>query len=279
MSRLLSASFVRLFKNKSFWLCNIFMVILAVVSQFMNWVEAVSYGSDPSPDTTFFFYSLFLGILLSAFISLFIGAEYSSGAMRNKLIIGHSRAAIYLSGLITCIAASAVMCLFYLAAALAVGLPLSGFFDNDIKAVILTALGIFFMGAAFSALCTCIAMLCQSRAVTAVINILLVFILLFAAIYIRARLEQPPTYQVLSYSADGSDSSGENVAEMANPMYLEGTEREVYEVLNDLLPTGQSVQYVNMEASNPMLLMAYSAGVTVVVTAVGIFLFRKKDLR
>ena len=109
--------------------------------------------------------------------------------------------------------------------------------------------------------------------------ILLVFILLFAAIYIRARLEQPPTYQLVSYSADGSDISGENVAEMPNPMYLEGTEREVYEVLNDLLPTGQSVQYVNMEAANPMLLMAYSAGVTVVVTTVGIFLFRKKDLR
>lgn len=279
MSRLLSAYFVRLFKNKSFWLYNIFMIILAVASQFMNWVQAVNYGSDPSPDTTFFFYSLFLGILLSAFISLFIGAEYSSGAMRNKLIIGHSRATIYLSGLITCIGASAVMCLFYLAAALATGLPLSGFFDNDIRAVILTVLGIFFMGAAFSALCTCIAMLCQSRAVTAVINILFVFILLFAAIYIRARLEQPPTYQVLSYSAGESGVTGENVTEMSNPMYLEGTEREVYKFMNDLLPTGQSVQYVNMEASDPILLMTYSAGATVVITAVGILLFRKKDLR
>lgn len=190
-----------------------------------------------------------------------------------------TEALLYLSGLITCIAASAVMCLFYLAAALATGLPLSGFFDNDIKTIILTVLGIFFMGAAFSALCTCIAMLCQSRAVTAVTNILLIFILLFAAIDIRARLEQPPTYQVLSYSAGESGVTGENVTEMSNPMYLEGTEREVYEFMNDLLPTGQSVQYVNMEASDPILLMTYSAGATVVITAVGILLFRKKDLR
>ena len=91
MSRLLSADFARLFKNKYFWICSIFMAGFGVFMQVMNYVSCVSNNTVPHPDTIFFSFSLLTGILLSAFISLFIGTDYSDGTMRSKLVIGHTR--------------------------------------------------------------------------------------------------------------------------------------------------------------------------------------------
>ena len=276
MSRLLSADFARLFKNKYFWICSIFMAGFGAFMQVMNYVSCVSNDTVPHPDTIFFSFSLLAGILLSAFVSLFIGTEYSDGTMRNKLVIGHTRYGIYHSGLITCIAAGLLMCLFCLIASLAAGLPLSGFFENDIRLIIGTALGIAAASAAFASICTLTAMVCQSRAVTAVVNILLVFFLLFAAVYIRARLDEPETYPSYVYTQDGPLHSGEDVP---NPNYLSGTAREVFEFLDDFLPSGQSVQYANMEAENIPLLAAYSAGITVAAAAAGMYVFRRKDIK
>ena len=168
------------------------------------------------------------------------------------------------------------MCLFCLIASLAAGLPLSGFFENDIRLIIGTALGIAAASAAFASICTLTAMVCQNRAVTAVVNILLVFFLLFAAVYIRARLDEPETYPSYVYTQDGPLHSGEDVP---NPDYLSGTAREVFEFLDDFLPSGQSVQYANMEAENIPLLAAYSAGITVAAAAAGMYVFRRKDIK
>ena len=79
MSRLLSADFARLFKNKYFWICSIFIAGFGVFMQVMNYVSCVSNNTVPHPDTIFFSFSLLTGILLSAFISLFIGTDYSDG--------------------------------------------------------------------------------------------------------------------------------------------------------------------------------------------------------
>src|SRR5699024_4515248 len=116
------------------------------------------------------------------------------------------------------------------------------FRSSDIRLIIGTALGIAAASTAFASLCTLTAMVCQNRAVTAVINILLVFFLLFAAIYIRARLDEPKTYPAYIYEQDGAVQSDE---EVPNPNYLSGTTRDIYEFLNDFLPSGQSVQYTN----------------------------------
>lgn len=276
MSRLLSADFARLFKNKYFWICSIFMAGFGVFMQVMNYVSCVSNNTVPHPDTIFFSFSLLTGILLSAFVSLFIGTEYSDGTMRNKLVIGHTRYSIYLSGLITCIAAGLLMCLFCLIASIAAGLPLSDFFANDIRLIIGTALGIAAASAAFASLCTLTAMVCQNRAVTAVINILLVFFLLFAAVYIRARLDEPETYPSYVFTQDGPFQSDE---EVPNPSYPSGTTREIYQFLNAFLPGGQAVQYTNMEAENIPLLAVYSAGITVAAAGAGMCMFRRKDIK
>ena len=57
---------------------------------------------------------LMSGVVLSAFCSLFVGAEYSDGTIRNKIAVGHSRAAVYLANLVTCSAAGVLICLGYI---------------------------------------------------------------------------------------------------------------------------------------------------------------------
>ena len=71
----------------------------------------------------FFEYAAFIGILAAAFISLFLGTEYSNGAIRNKVAVGHSRLSIYFAGLITGFAASLLCMAGYMLSCLAVGAP------------------------------------------------------------------------------------------------------------------------------------------------------------
>ena len=62
------------------------------------------------------------------FLSVYLGTEFSEGTIRNKLVSGRSKVAVYLSNWLTCMTASVLLAVLYLAlvgAAVApTGLPL-----------------------------------------------------------------------------------------------------------------------------------------------------------
>ena len=62
------------------------------------------------------------------------------------------------------------------------------------------------------------------------------------------------------------------------PFYLEGTKREIFQLLCDVTPGGQIMQCVVWDAPNLPLLPVYSAALTVVTTGAGLWGFRRKDL-
>ena len=279
MNKLLAANFSRLFKNKVFWICCIFAFCYGVFMQTMNYLTSIASGEVPQIDDLFFSFAIWTGILLSAFISLFLGTEYSDGTIRNKLVIGHRRHDIYLSNLIVCITAGAVMCAINLVVSFAVGIPLMGGFDTGAELVFATCIGILITAAAFASICTMISMLCQNKATAAVINILLIFLLLFVSLYIRAWLEAPETVTTQSVVMGENGVSSVTTEEVPNPVYLSGTARETCEFINDLLPTGQAVQFTNMEAENIPLLCSYSVVITAAAGGAGTLLFTKKDIR
>ena len=227
MNKLLAANFSRLFKNKVFWICCIFAFCYGVFMQTMNYLTSIASGEVPQIDDLFFSFAIWTGILLSAFISLFLGTEYSDGTIRNKLVIGHRRHDIYLSNLIVCITAGAVMYAINLIASFAVGIPLMGGFDTGAELVFATCIGILITAAAFASICTMISMLCQNKAAAAVINILLIFLLLFVSLYIRAWLEAPETVTTQSVVMGENGGSSITTEEVPNPVYLSGTAREI----------------------------------------------------
>ena len=279
MSRLLCADFAKLKKNRFFWLCIIGMVGFGLFMKIMEYITMQQYADEAPPlDSMLSVYSMVIGFLTAAFVSLFVGTEYSDGTIRNKIIIGHSRAAIYFSNLIACSAAGFFMCLAYLLPALAAGIPLCGIKTADFRYLAGMILCSFIMTLAFTSLCTLVGMLCQNKAMTAVITILSVCLLFAASVYISAKLNEPETYpEISAFAGDGSVIDARDVP---NPGYVRGTQRQIYEFLDEFLPTGQSVILTRGDKDASFLLMsAYSAGITAVAAGMGIFIFRKRDIK
>ena len=286
MTKLLSANLLRLWKNNTFW-CSLGVCVgLGALAALGEFRFQVGMGADLSlPEVAqakallegqFFEYAAFIGILAAEFISLFIGTEYSDGAIRNKIVVGRSRLSIYFANLITGFAASLLCMAGYMLSCLAVGAPLLGWFTKPAPLLLWAIAGSVVMLAAFCAIFTFASMNCSKKSTSAVICLLGVFVLLFAAVYLNARLEAPEFISGYELSVGGEISQA--VPE-PNPHYLTGLEREVYQFLYDLLPTGQSVQYTTLGFTDPAKLMGLSALVAAVFSAAGAALFRRKDLK
>ena len=100
MIKLLNAGFTRLRKNKLFWLLTLFSIVLALFMIYFRYNDMKTYEDTVAVEQLMFNYSTIIGIVMSIFTSLFLGVEYSDGAIRNKISIGHKRVNIYLSNFI-----------------------------------------------------------------------------------------------------------------------------------------------------------------------------------
>ena len=280
MSRLLSADFAKLKKSKFFWICMPGMFLFGIFTAVMHYIAMQQYGENAADITNILFiYALTVVFLIPAFVSLFVGTEYSDGTIRNKMIIGHTRAGIYLSDLIVCSVAGIGFCVSYIIGALLAALPLYTIDTGILEGVTKLVLCSFIMSVAFTALCILTAMLCQNKALTAVINILAACFLLVISLYVLNKLSEPEVYPGYSVMTDSGEV--EVMENEPNPDYLRGTEREVYQFLNDFLPTGQAINITQRGAfsQSPGLLAAYSASIIIVSTGIGVFAFKKRDVK
>lgn len=85
MSKLLSAAFVRLRKDKIIWLGMIFMFVTNVYMLSVNYIDMKEEGYALTLEDFFFRYGFFILILLAVFCSLFVGTEYSDGDLQIVL--------------------------------------------------------------------------------------------------------------------------------------------------------------------------------------------------
>lgn len=275
MNKLLAADFLRLKKDKVFWISMIFMLAAGILFPVNRYTDMRQTGSVNNLDNGFFGCALLIGVVMAVFCSLFIGTEYSDGTIRNKIIVGQKRTAIYLSNMITSCAAGVLMCLAYFLPYLCIGIPLLGFFDADMKLILLIGLTVLVLSAAFSSVFTLIAMLCQNKAIVSVVCILLAVTLLLTAAIVNAMLDAPKT--IPTYTLD--ENNNMEVLEMPNPKYLEGTKRGIVQTLYDINPGGQAIQCAALAAVNIERLPVYSLIIVILSTGAGLILFRKKDIR
>ncbi len=273
MGRLLRANFARVKKDKIFWLGLLVALSLPLISCRTRYMEMQEFGFTAQMDDLLFLHVVYLGGICAAFCGLFLGTEYDHGTIRNKLMIGHRRGAVYLANLLLVFGATLFIHVLTTAAVYAVGFACFGAPMIGVKGVLrLFALSVL-LTAAFSAAFTMLAMLCQNRAVASVTALVLFFALLFTNTVIRSHLRNPEFTSYTEISAE------ETVSGLRpNPYYVRGTKRQVFKLLM-LLPTGQAISIGTAECENPWGMAAGSAAVTALCTAVGLVGFRKKDIK
>ncbi len=276
MNKLLSAGFARLWKNTVFWLEIVAMLLFYTLVMTSNYQDVRKYGISYSLDNLFAGSFMIIGFFTATFASMFLGTEYSDGTIRNKLIMGHGRAAIYLSNLAVCFVSTMLVCLSSIVLTCVMGIPMFGPLTKPlVNTLALIGAGIF-ITAAYSAIFTLIAMLISNKPVAVIACIFTCIAIYFGSMSISMKLEEPEIYPEYIGIENGELVSGQPYP---NPNYLRGTKRAVYEFMYDFLPAGQGFQLARESSTFKIQFPLYSLFITGSATAAGILVFRKKDLK
>ena len=270
MTNLLSANLFRLRKSRLFWVT---LLLCAAAGAWQPLQTYLEYQRKFPLDAIFFVYAMLIGLVLSVFLPLFFGSEYSDGTIRNKLAAGHPRLSVYLANLITAVFAALIFCGGYILCTLAVGVPLLG--GPKAPGPLLTSLILsLLMAAVWCAIFTVLIMNFSRKAASAVSCILLFLAIFAAAMTVYQVLEAPefyPSFQLVN---------GEMVSEMVrNPNYITEERRPFYQFLLDLNPVGQAVQYTDGTVTRPLQMALCSLGIIAGTTVAGVLLFKQKDLK
>ncbi len=284
MNKLIAAHLMRLKKDKCFWICTLFTIFVAIYQNLNLFFMSKKYNYACTLESCFFAFVMLMAMLSPVFCGLFLGTEFSDGTIRNKLTVGHNRISIYLSSLILCGITNILLCIAYIIPCLCLGIPLFGFFTFSLQ-MILTQMGCsLVLAIAYAALYTTIAMLNQNRAVTAVICIMGMFLLIFFGTFLHSRLNEPETYGPYTMVIENGEVIQEE--EYPNPFYVGGVKRAIYEFLDEALPGGQTAilsspqsSLYGTDAGKPVRLILYSSMVSLLSTGLGIYFFRKKDIK
>jgi ABC-type transport system involved in multi-copper enzyme maturation permease subunit len=199
---LLNANFFRLRKGRTFYvflsLSALFALGLIALTYFMMWMnnsandflsahmEGQMEGGDLSEaleNLNVFKFLLYgfdlangLGIVAVIAIALFAGREYSTGIIRNKIIAGHSRSAVYLSSCAAATAFAFAIMAVYALVMLAVGLPMVGLGTDMSPALILRQyLAGLCITAVSATVANCVALLSRNNIAAILINLGVVY--------------------------------------------------------------------------------------------------------
>ncbi len=215
-------------------------------------------------------FSLLAGFVLAAVFSLFFGAEYADGTIRSKLIAGHGRVSIYLAALtVSFLAALALYGVYLLAWAPRLGWMLQNFPAPEPGKLVMCLAGTVLLLAGQCSLCVMLCMLVQRRSILAVVLLLLMVFLLFAAIQVQDAYE--------TATSGGTQLMIDEAGQRQWVFHEPGQADPAMTFLYDFLPGCQTWRYMELDATPRML--ACSAGLAALTTAMGLILFKRKDIR
>ena len=269
MGKLLKAGLYRLKKEKLFWAFIVVSILVAVYVLTMLKVSTL--------DSIINDYLYFIGLMIAIFVSIFVGKEHAEGLIRNKLIVGHSRANIYLSNLIISIVVSLLCELIYIAIVLIVGTQTIGNVQMPLSEFGLKMLNTTLIIIAFCSIYNFIAMVCSDITVATTICTLGFIALFIINIATESALRSSaPTVKhsiidnngvVIGYKEYPNENYGGEVKyNLIKAMYLLNPESQSYEVI------GNDNEYTKE-------MPFYSGTLIIVTSALGIYVFSKKQLK
>ena len=275
MRKLITASFSRLWKEKIFWFAFLIMSFGTVCYNWIGYNEATK--AQICVEDMIFCMLPMSGFVFALFISMRLGTEYEEHTIRNKFIVGYSRTQVYFAEYITCMVASMILLGIMLLVSTSFGLLLSLEFQSSWHELVLLIFCCVLIASVFSAMFTAIIMNIGSKAASLVVSIVFLFaILLVASFCINALAQEPMTYSNIVITAENGVEFGDLIE---NPAYVDGTQRLVYALIADVLPTGQSIQMNNLEFERAARWPVFSLIMLIIATVVGYLPFSKRDIR
>lgn len=282
MLNLISAGFYKMRKSRVFLICmllvNIWSAFLTVQVHFNSLAETIPYTFE---DGLFAIETIMI-LVTSVFVSLFFGTEYSDGTIRNKLIGGYTRGQIYLSQFFI----NAAACLLVYLSSLCLS-GILGFILMGAEGVSAAKLAVYMIAGAGmcitdAALFTFLTVSVGTKAGASVAGLLLAFSLLCGAMVVHDKLSQEEYMYIPKGAGEEAVSvitEDTELIKVPNPYYVSGTKRKALEFLLDINPSGQAVQLAQLELPRPGAVMLCDAALTVLFCSLGVFIFRKKDLK
>lgn len=275
MRKLITASFSRLWKEKIFWFVFLIMSIGSVCYNWIGYNEATK--AQICVEDMIFCMLPMSSFVFALFISMRLGTEFEEHTIRNKFIVGYSRTQVYFAEYITCMVASMILLGIMLLVSTSFGLLLSLEFQSSWHELVLLIFCCVLIASVFSAMFTAISMNVGSKAASLVVSIVFLFaILLVASFCINALAEEPMTYSNIVITAEDGVQFGDLIE---NSAYIDGTQRTVYELIADILPTGQTIQLNSLEFERAARWPVFSLIMLIIATVAGYLPFRKRDIR
>ena len=278
MRKLLSASFSRLWKEKMFWIAFVFMSIGSACFSWMSYNTAMkNTGIEFYVEDMMFNMLPMIGFVFVFFISMRLGTEFDEHTIRNKLVVGYNRTQVYSAEYITCMTASLILLVVMLLCSTLSGWFFFRKFQSGWMEVAFLLLCCVLMASVFSAMSVGICMNVRNKATSLVASLVILFaILLLASFRINVLAEEPMAYSSISITVEGGVQFGDLVE---NPAYIDGFQRTIYELIADILPTGQTIQLNNLDYERAVRWPLLSVIMLLVSTFAGYLPFRKRDIR
>ncbi len=277
MRKLLSANFSRLWKEKVFWLAFAFMSIGSAVFSWMSYSTAMKdTGVQFYVEDMMFNMLPMMGFVIAIVISMRLGTEFDEHTIRNKMIVGYNRTQLYFSEFITCLIASLILLVVMLLVSTISGWFLFHAFKTGFTEIGFLLLCCTLMASVFSAMIVGICMNVHNKATSIVVSVIfLLAILLLASFCINALEEPQTTYSHVEITMEGV-RFGEQIE---NSAYVGGFQRTIYELIADILPTGQTIQLNNLEYARAARWPLLSIVILAIATVSGYMPFRKRDIQ
>ena len=288
MYKLLNASFYRLRKNKIFLGLVILTIIIAVfmiVSEYLNNIKYSSvFGiSSNTTDILLMKFINIIGFLIAIFTSLFVGAEYSDGTIRNKIVAGHSKKNIYLSNLIVSILVGIFLELIYLIVISIFSIPIFGLVQMNFSQLAVILLDIIMIIIVYSSIFNFIALICSNITISTVSSLLLILIMFVIDMLLS------PTANSTEYIQKNivMNKKGNVTYEVVkNEDYPGKLVQTICKTISNFNPVSQAIEIsgnkINMneeDFNNMKVYPLYSLGLIIIITAIGIYLFNIKELK
>lgn len=262
MKSLFTADLVRLRRSPGLWATGLLALVLSLTTLF-SWYHANQVFIDLGDtdrvlhlEEFLFSYANYLSYLIAGFSALYLGTEFSSGGVRNKIARGIPRTRVYLSQIAAVVLGGIAVCISTPTVSLIVGLPLYGPPRVGAPVILLTLMGTILTSLALSTLFTAI-VTAMGGGAAAVIPC--------AALALAGQLaaSQIKLYLLRCEQLSGTDTRWYGLCRL----------------LYDLLPAGQLAQYAALEVTGFLSMAGWALALAVLSTAAGLLLFRRQELR